>query len=377
MIRLLVLPDVEVAQVRQLPLAPLVAVPSPPLTLGCPHPALSPHRTPDASSDLTMAFVRRFISAHARQAMAALKKPLLLEEFSAVGTQREELYKAATELVMSTPVHAGMHVWQLTLDDLHLDSAKPKSIAVGRESDAGVVAILRQHAKDMAITAQQLPRRGDVPHEPPVSRPALLQAQPGTEARASPAQTETAGARLPVGAPQPVTGLQALEQSSSPQPALVVGSRAASSASELKAEVERLRAEVAMLRHTLAGCKGGAPTPQGGSISSIAPSQHDMAPVRHELSSCSVEWGAWVDGQLLHSASGLTLPSCCELCQAFPGCEYYNSAGGSEPRCLLLGDKRGRLEFTDPGRVASSATGAHSATTACSCAGVGVTRFAP
>jgi hypothetical protein len=36
--------------------------------------------------------------------MAALKRPLLLEEFSAVGPHREELYTLATELVMSTQV---------------------------------------------------------------------------------------------------------------------------------------------------------------------------------------------------------------------------------------------------------------------------------
>jgi hypothetical protein len=136
--------------------------------------------------------------------------------------------------------------------------------------------------------------------------------------------------------------------------------------------VERLRAEVAMLRHTLSGCKA-APTASAGAFGST-----DTAAVRHELPSCSVEWGAWVDGQLLHSAAGLSLPSCCELCRAFPGCEYYNSAGGSsEPRCMLLGDKRGRLEFTDPGRVAGSATGARSGTTACSCAGVGGVHLAP
>ena len=29
-----------------------------------------------------------------------------------------------------TQVHAGLHIWQLTLDDLRLDSAKPKSTCI-------------------------------------------------------------------------------------------------------------------------------------------------------------------------------------------------------------------------------------------------------
>jgi hypothetical protein len=86
-----------------------------------------------------------------------------------------------------------MHVWQLTLDDLHLDSAKPKSIAVGRASDEALVEILKQHAKDMAITAQKLPRLRDAPHDAPVYEPAP---QPGPEVRARPARAEQAGALL-------------------------------------------------------------------------------------------------------------------------------------------------------------------------------------
>jgi len=113
---------------------------------------------PDGSPEWTATFVRQFISAHARQASAALKKPLILEEFSAVGPHRAALYDLATDLVMSTPVHAGMHIWQLTLDDLRLDSAKPKALAVHRDSDSDVVAILRQHARDMDISALKLPK---------------------------------------------------------------------------------------------------------------------------------------------------------------------------------------------------------------------------
>ena len=62
-------------------------------------------RVPDAGSD---DFVRVFINAHARQALAALKKPLLLEEFSAVGPRRTALYRLATDIVMSTPVRISL-----------------------------------------------------------------------------------------------------------------------------------------------------------------------------------------------------------------------------------------------------------------------------
>ena len=59
-------------------------------------------------------------------------------------------------------MHAGLHIWQLTLDDLRLDSAKPKSICAARESDADVTEILEQHAKDMATSALKLPRLDSV-----------------------------------------------------------------------------------------------------------------------------------------------------------------------------------------------------------------------
>jgi len=68
------------------------------------HPYYEYRRVPDGGPEWASGFIRRFVSAHARQAVAALKKPLILEEFSAVGPQRATLYALATDLVMSTPV---------------------------------------------------------------------------------------------------------------------------------------------------------------------------------------------------------------------------------------------------------------------------------
>ena len=169
----------------------------------------------------------------------------------------------------------------------------------------------------------------------------------------------------------------------------MVGSRATNTVSDLEAEIERLRSEIAMLRYTLSECKGGA-SPSGGSSGALLPGSQphrDRVPAEDPwgqafggagseskggLPPCAVEWGAWTDGKLMHTAHGLTLPSCCELCRSFPGCEFYNSAGGNgEPRCLLLKERKGRLGFADPGRIAISATGARTDSARCSCASVG------
>ena len=200
----------------------------------------------------------------------------------------------------------------------------------------------------------------------------------GTSAAARiPEVGASASASIPVGGPSAVASIPG------------VGSRAADSGSiALEAEVERLRSEVAMLRHTLAACKAGD-TPSGsggGELLSGALPHRDVGTAadawgqafgaggdtKGGLPPCAVDWGAWSDGQLIHTAHGLTLPSCCELCRSFPGCDFYNSAGGSgEPRCLLLRERKGRLGFTDPARMAISATGARTESASCSCAAVG------
>ena len=130
---------------------------------------------PDSEPTWQASFIRRFISAHAGHAERLLRKPLLLEEFSAVGTASrsqpspqsqaphrmhldacststriahltepslyvrpphctcalilvappssaypcagDEHYALALRQILASPVHAAIHFWQLTIDD--------------------------------------------------------------------------------------------------------------------------------------------------------------------------------------------------------------------------------------------------------------------
>ena len=130
-------------------------------------------------------------------------------------------------------------------------------------------------------------------------------------------------------------------------------------------------------------CHGGEPLAWSPSLPApfasqgVAPAAPQPAPQRNETGArkrheppCPLDWGAWHDGNLLHSVDGITLPSCCELCRAFPACRFYNSAMDSTMRCLLLADRsEERLTFAEPSMQAVASSGVR--TDGCSCASVG------
>ena len=385
---------------------------------------------PDSLPSWQTSFVRRFISAHEQHAQNVLHKPLLLEEFSAVGLSRETHYALTLRQILASGIHAGLHFWALTREDSPRLCCTSKAVVANRPTDAPIVTLLKHHAAAMKRSAQEAPAR-ELPAEPSTLLPpvgqimadgskdeALIGASRGQvlppqgEQDAAPRYTSStiqalqaerdvlkARLRLAEAELRQCRGAKDGEGGSSVTPqALEVDGMDHQSSQPLL--MESLPTPIALsplpppplprpLEKTLGAVssahqrgkgayvggldfqvpKGGSLAPQGAGRSGTGSA--GIGPAEKHGPPCPVDWGTRRDGNRLRSEGETSLAGCCSLCRAFDDCAGFNhDANQGAGRCYLLSRDAGQpRQVKDASqRSVYSSAAKHEG---CSCASIG------